>query len=704
MLIFIGMPTMPDIDINQNFEIAFRFATETNENIFLTGKAGTGKTTFLKYLKDHCNKNMVIAAPTGVAAINAGGVTLHSLFQLPFHPFLPNEASAEELLSRLKYNRRRLDTLRKMDLLVIDEVSMVRCDVIDAIDSILKSVRGNFDESFGGLQVLFIGDLYQLPPVALRDEWEVLKEYYDSPFFFDSHSLRNEMPVFIELKKIYRQSESGFIDLLNKIRHNQMDDETCQMLNSRYQPGFNQSASGKFITLTSHNNQAGTINQRELSKLVSEPFVFDAEIEGDFPENSYPAEVKLTLKRGAQVMFLKNDTFGKYFNGKIGIVDSLSADEITVACDNELIEVSPETWEHLVYETDKSEGKLIQHKLGSFTQYPLRLAWATTIHKSQGLTFDKVVIDAARAFAGGQVYVALSRCTQWEGIVLLSKIPPTAIRSNQNVVDLHNRYSNNSLPERFAGARTAFILNLFDQLFSFEKPIRMFEKIIPLIGSVPVQEDVIKWRDQFYQKLSEAHITGGRFLSELNNLINDQPVVENNEKLQKRLADASSYFLKPTELFLNMLEMSHIEIEHVELAKKLNVSLTDLYLYFHSLHHSLQFLKKPFVLTGFLKYKFDYNPPRTKINVYAGSRVSNSSGYNELLVKLKQWRNNICDRYNLPVYMVANQESLIQITQQLPTNEKSLMEIKGFGNAKVKKYGKEILEIVKEYCEEEKQK
>lgn len=701
MLTFIAMAETSQIDINQNFELAFRFATETNENIFLTGKAGTGKTTFLKYLKENSNKNIVISAPTGVAAINAGGVTLHSLFQLPFQPFLPNKAATDELLGRLKYNRRRIDTIRKMELLVIDEVSMVRCDVIDAIDAILRHFRGNHLEMFGGLQVLFIGDLYQLPPVALRNEWELLQEYYDSPFFFDSRCIRNEMPVFIELNKIYRQSECDFIDLLNKIRHNRMDEETFHHLNSRFVQGFSPDTDQRFITLTSHNNQADAINERELGKLLAEQFLFNAEIDGDFPENSYPAESLLRLKRGAQVMFLKNDSFGKYFNGKIGVIDTLSEDEIRVSCGDEIIEVFPETWDHVVYETDKKEGKLQQHKLGSFTQYPLRLAWATTIHKSQGLTFDRVVIDAARAFAGGQVYVALSRCTHWEGIVLLSKIPPSAIHSNPRVVDLHNKYSGTSLPDRFAAARAAFIHHLFDQWFSFEQPTKMFEKISALINTAPVQSGVSQWLNKFREELQSACSVGNKFLMQVSTLMSEQPVVENNKILHERLSAASIHFRKHTESFMNLLEMPDAEIEHIELAKKLNPLLTELYQYFHSLHHTLIYLEKPFILSDYLHYKFNYKLPLIKINLYAGTSDSQAnSGYNELLVRLRVWRNEICDRHNLPVYMVATQESLIQISKEMPATEKSLKEIKGFGNAKVKKYGKEILEIVRNYQEE----
>ncbi len=452
------MQNFNSIERNEVFDLAYRFVTETSENIFLTGKAGTGKTTFLKYLNENCSKNIIVAAPTGVAAINAGGVTLHSLFQLPFHPFLPTAGNKSELLGKMKFNRQRQDLLRKMELLVIDEISMVRCDTMDAIDTILKSVRRKYDIPFGGVQLLCIGDLYQLPPVAQRHEWNILQEYYSSPFFFDSNVIREQMPLLIELTTIYRQKEDSFVNLLNKVRNNNMDADDFKDLHLRYQPDFRPSIEEKYITLTSHNNQADLINSRELNKLLAASVTYEAIVEEDFPVNNYPAEGSLILKTGAQVMFLKNDVISKrYFNGKIGVVKSLKSDEIIVTCDGEDIFVPQETWENSRYTLNRSDGKLEQETLGTFTQFPLRLAWAITIHKSQGLTFEKVMIDAGAAFSSGQVYVALSRCTSLDGIVLLSKIPSAAIYSNENVIKGQQSLTHKgSLAERFAGARQIF--------------------------------------------------------------------------------------------------------------------------------------------------------------------------------------------------------------------------------------------------------
>lgn len=690
---------------DETFDLAFRFATETNEHIFLTGKAGTGKTTFLKYLINHSSKNVVVAAPTGVAAINAGGVTLHSLFQLPFHPFLPNPASRDELLARLKYSKNRLDTLQKMDMLVIDEVSMVRCDVIDAIDEILKSVRKNHTELFGGVQVLFIGDLYQLPPVAVRHEWDILSEYYQSPFFFDAHCLKKEMPVFIELTTVFRQSDSVFIQLLNNIRNNMMDEDSFEMLNDRYSADFRPDIEEGYITLTSHNAQADAINERELNRLFGEEFTYEASVEGDFPENSFPAEKSIRLKRGAQVMFLKNDVMGRYFNGKIGVIDYLSDDEIKVNAGGELISVERETWENIRYELDSKEGKLKQEVMGAFTQFPLRLAWATTIHKSQGLTFDKIMIDAAKAFAGGQVYVALSRCTSLEGIVLLSRIPPRAIACNAHVVEMHQRFSNRNLPDRFEAARAAFLQKLFSDIFSFERledPLRKLNSNIFRFHAA-LSGNAVQWADDLAARIQYDSEVGNKFLGEISRLLSGNERIESNHNLQKRITQAAVHFDRRLYDSMQMTLSPAIETESKEVAKEINTSLMQVFNILQDVYHSIQYCFNDFVLQDFLKHKFDYKPAAKRINIYAAAKEeTDTSGgtKGELLKRLKAWRNEICNKYNLPVYMVANQASLSMIASRLPATDNELAEIKGFGKVKVKKYGADILSIVQEFCEE----
>ncbi len=426
---------------NKIFQLAESLVNESNRSIFLTGKAGIrGKTTFLKHIRQNCVKQIAVTAPTGVAAINAGGATIHSFFQLPLSPFIPeakgfmqsNEAvNKHSFLGRMRLNNEKRKILQQLELLIIDEISMVRCDTLDAIDTVLKHFRYRNSEPFGGVQVLFIGDMFQLPPIIPDEEWNLLSQFYKSAYFFDSQVIQQFPPVHIEFQKIYRQRDEEFIHLLNEVRHNNLSDKGMQLLNSRYDPWFELSSSDNYIFLTTHNYKSDSTNAAELSKLKQKTFSFKAEVTGEFYERSYPADALLELKVGAQVMFIKNDKgkVKRYFYGKIGVVEKIEDDAIFVQCKNEedVIEVHKEIWENIRYSIDKQTQQLDEEVVGRFVQYPLRLAWAITIHKSQGLTFDKVVIDAGRAFAPGQVYVALSRCTSLSGIVLKSQVMPAGL-------------------------------------------------------------------------------------------------------------------------------------------------------------------------------------------------------------------------------------------------------------------------------------
>lgn len=435
---------------NKIFKKAVAFVNQTNQNLFLTGKAGTGKTTFLRYIRDNCYKKMAITAPTGVAAMNAGGTTLHALFWLPFGVFIEDYAlkwdeqdhniyNKSRLFSTIKLTKQRRAILQELELLVIDEVSMVRADTLDAIDVILKSVRRDM-RPFGGVQVLFIGDLYQLPPVVKDAEWQVLREHYSSMFFFDAKVLRSSALVKLELQQIYRQQDTGFINVLNNIRNNECTTEDLALLNGHYREGFVPEGEDQYITLTSHNRLAEQINQEELMKLSGRMHNIKAIVKDDFQQGAYPTEETLALKEGAQVMFIKNDVGEdrKYFNGKIGTVKELLLDKHQIVVSfkdgGEDVVVKRETWENIKYKYNKGEDKIEEEVLGTFSQYPLRLAWAITIHKSQGLTFDKAIIDAGTSFASGQVYVALSRLTGLEGLVLRSKIASHSIRTDYQVV------------------------------------------------------------------------------------------------------------------------------------------------------------------------------------------------------------------------------------------------------------------------------
>lgn len=474
---------------NEIFNLAADYIMFTNENIFLTGKAGTGKTTFLRYIREHSGKQSAIVAPTGVAAINAGGTTIHSFFQLPFGTFVPgpitgkfgpdelaqlrtNPIDKHQLMERSRLTKEKRTVIQQVELLVIDEISMVRCDTLDAIDAVMRSVRKRFSEPFGGAQLLLIGDIHQLPPVVPQEEWAVLEAFYESPYFFSCKALSDDPPVYVELEKIYRQNDRVFIDVLNKVRSQKLDAAALEILQSRYDPVFAPAENDNYITLTTHNSKAQTINQDGLGRLLSPETKYPARIEGDFNDKALPADELLVLKKGAQVMFIKNDKekVRRYFNGKIGIVESMDEDTVQVRCHGEPdnIPVQRETWENIRYDFNQTTQKIEEETIGTFSQFPLRLAWAITVHKSQGLTFEKAIVDAGAAFAPGQVYVALSRCVSLEGLVLKSKIGPESVFSDPRILAFDKTKSTVAhLNNNLSLAKTLFEENTIVQLFGF---------------------------------------------------------------------------------------------------------------------------------------------------------------------------------------------------------------------------------------------
>ena len=417
---------------NSELRYAWDFVEHTGISIFLTGKAGTGKTTFLRTLKKKSSKRSIIVAPTGVAAINAGGMTIHSFFQLPLSPFVP-EANFK---NRFDYSKEKRKIIRTLDLLIIDEISMVRSDVLDAIDSVLRRFREH-EKPFGGVQLLMIGDLQQLTPVVTPEDEVILQRYYDTSYFFGSKALRSISYVTIELTHVYRQQDEEFITLLNNIREGQVSETDLKRLNERFNPNFEPEVGSDYIRLTTHNKMAESYNEVQLHNLPSKACTFIAEADGNFPEYNYPADFKLTLKRGAQVMFIRNDNNGRYYNGRIGHVTHIDNEKILVLCpgDDKEIEVQQETWENTKYSLNEKTKQIEAEVQGTFKQYPLRLAWAITIHKSQGLTFEHAIIDAQSSFAAGQVYVALSRCKTLEGLILASPISSSAIINDSQVMN-----------------------------------------------------------------------------------------------------------------------------------------------------------------------------------------------------------------------------------------------------------------------------
>jgi cytidylate kinase len=449
----------------------------------LTGKAGTGKTTFLKSIVENTHKRVVVAAPTGIAAINAGGVTLHSLFQLPFGAFVPENIpfdasikfelnTPESIWKGFHMNKQKRALLREVELLIIDEVSMLRADLLDAIDTILRSIRRRQELPFGGLQVLFIGDLLQLPPVVKNNEWAVLSKYYESVFFFSAKVLHETPPIYVELDKIFRQSDAEFIELLGHFRDNKVTDDDVELLNKYYKPDFDALANDGYIQVTTHNRIADSYNKKALKRLDTKLYSFDAEVNGEFSEYMCPIDAQLGLKLGAQVMFIKNDYSGehRYFNGKIGKVTELSNDRIKVEFDDgsDAADVEKYVWENKKYKLNPATNEVEQNVVGTFEHYPIKLAWAITVHKSQGLTFEKAVIDVAQAFAPGQIYVALSRLTSLDGLVLLSRVPRNMFKMHESInVFADNRQDINNLENELNRNMLSYVAEQVEKTFDF---------------------------------------------------------------------------------------------------------------------------------------------------------------------------------------------------------------------------------------------
>lgn len=699
------------------FNFTYRFVTETDKTIFLTGKAGTGKTTFLKYLKQTSVKKLVVAAPTGVAAINAGGVTLHSLFHLPFTPFIPltqsKSGNSHPILSQIKYNRERLNLLRSMELLVIDEASMVASHTIDAIDTILKYVKRNYTKPFGGTQLLFIGDLYQLPPVVKNQEWDLLKNYYPSVFFFDSIVLRENIPVMIELKDIFRQQDSIFIDILNGVRNNNLSLKNFDLLNERLKKNFDPDEKEGYIVLTTHNSQSDELNEKKLQKLSGLPKVYTAKIQDQFPDHLYPAELDLKLKIGAQVMFLKNDVEEKkYFNGKIGVITSLNNDEIKVKCENEKEEINVKKfeWKNTSFSLNPNTQEIIEEVLGSFTQYPLRLAWGITIHKSQGLTFAKVIVDAEKAFANGQVYVALSRCTSLEGLVLTSPINKNFLGANENLLSWQNKtYDEKTLPNRFQEARKTFIqlelINLFTwknwsyELAGLNHTIRELQNTLP--------PECITWIHGLLEKQKELTAIADKFKSQLTQLSQLNESIEENLQLQKRVSDAGNYFINEITNWTQQFKNHPVTTDLKKNARKLDVSLNDINATIHEISHKLTLCKKGFILNNYLENRkikegtLSFIQSSYEQHQSTANSISNEThNHPALYRKLTDMRNRIGKTTNLPLYTIFSNDAIKNTCLMLPQTKEALLNVKGFGKAKVSKYGAEVVQLVCDYCSE----
>lgn len=486
---------------------------------------------------------MIVAAPTGVAAINAGGVTLHSLLQLPLEPFIPDLEGKKKLDYHLRLRSAKIEMLRELELLIIDEVSMLRADMLDAIDFVLKRYRGSH-QPFGGVQMLFIGDLFQLPPVVQNHEWTQLNKFYASPFFFHAQALNNNLPLYIELKFVYRQSDNRFIEILNRIRFNQATAQDLELLNAKYNASFAPTANEQYITLCTHNYRAEQINRAELSKLSSQVYSFKGDVKGNFVESSYPTELDLELKQGAQIMFVKNDTgeHRRYYNGKLATVIGLSENKIAVQLDDGyILDVEKETWKNIRYVLNEESGKIEEEELGYFAQYPIRLAWAITIHKSQGLTFDRVIIDAGQAFAAGQVYVALSRCTSLEGIVLYSRITPQSIQADEEAIRFAKQENSvEELKQILERDKPAYIAFRLRNYFDWSPLVRNTASFYQLVQEkkIPNQEEALGIASLMHEKAQLQEEIAKTFIKELDNILHHQ----RENLLRDRVCKASQYF------------------------------------------------------------------------------------------------------------------------------------------------------------------
>ncbi len=562
---------------NTAFMQAVAFVNQTNQNVFITGKAGTGKTTFLKYIREHSYKKMAITAPTGVAAMNAGGTTLHSLFWLPFGTFIEDYElrwdeqdshiyNKSRLFSTIKLTKQRRAILQELELLVIDEVSMVRADTLDAINVILQSVRRDM-RPFGGLQVLFIGDLYQLPPVVKDAEWNVLRDHYSSVFFFNAKILRDNPLVMLELNKIYRQQDEGFISILNAIRNNQCTSDMLTTLNGYYQQDFVPNEEDQYITLTSHNRNADEINGAKLASLSGKMLNLKAVVKDDFAQGSYPAEETLSLKIGAQVMFIRNDSGDerKYYNGKIGTVKDIDTvqDTVTVTFPDgsESVTVKRETWENIRYNYDKGQDQIKEEILGTFSQFPLRLAWAITIHKSQGLTFQKAIIDAGTSFAAGQVYVALSRLTSLDGLVLKSIIPSYAIRTDYQVVEFAQRAQGQAdVNEILEQCQRNYLGQILMHGFRWNGLLAETSELLKSLEerNIDGKEQAVLFFQQLIKHLQTQEKVAHKFIVVLYDLLRDKNAID-YDVICERSTAAVNWFLPKMDVDLIEALTKHIE-------------------------------------------------------------------------------------------------------------------------------------------------
>ncbi|NOW98081.1 HRDC domain-containing protein [Mucilaginibacter sp. SG564] len=649
-------------ELNPAMQLAADYLELTNTVVFLTGKAGTGKTTFLQNLKLSSKKKLAVAAPTGVAAINAGGMTIHSLFQLPFGPLLPGGNDRPDV----HYGPEKKELLDNLELLIIDEISMVRPDVLDQIDLILRNVKES-PHPFGGVQLLLIGDLSQLSPIIRDDEWMLLSRYYATPYFFSALAMQKAAYVRIELNHIYRQKEQAFVDILNEVRNQQISEESLRLLNARYVPDFRPATDDPYITLTTHNSIAQQVNTEFLEALQGQEFEFAATIRGDFPKDAYPTETKLKLKIGAQVMFVKNDGSAEklYYNGKIGTVSRVEGNTVFVQCNSndKEIEVEAAEWTNVKYQLD---GEAIsESNSGSFAQIPLKLAWAITIHKSQGLTFDKAIIDVSEAFASGQAYVALSRCRTLSGMVLRNPISAHNIIGDPAVIRF-NEQAALTTPDAdtFRRDQVLYEKYLLGELFNFaalETRIKGFRILLP-----DLEKDIIS--------------VAAKFTKQLNT---------------ERSVQAATYFLEKLTAATGSLHQLLPDLigQSKELAKKADQLMVWL---MNRIRLMEYFAQTPFTAAAYLEQTKDKVKTHDRSYLKALNAPPNEKLYEQIL----EWRERMAVKENIMPNMVLSEKTMLAIAEKLPDTLKALSSIKGIGMQKATQYGPELIGLIRTYQHE----
>lgn len=732
------------MDINEQAQLAWDIIETTNTNLFLTGKAGTGKTTFLRRLKEESSKRIVVVAPTGIAAINAEGVTIHSFFQLSFAPFIP-DAQYKLKEQQYRFSKQKIRVIQSIDTLVIDEISMVRADLLDAVDSVLRRFRKN-QLPFGGVQMVMIGDLGQLAPVAKDDEWQMLSRYYDTPYFFSSIALKSTRYAIVELKTVYRQSDSHFVELLNRVRDNRADDKVLAALNSRYIPNFQPRVEEGYIRLTTHNYQAQQENERQLALLPGKPYTYEASISGKYPEMLFPTEQILTLKEGAQVMFVKNDSSADkaFYNGMIGTVTEINEKNFFVRTKDTgvVIKVEPEQWENTRYEIDERTNEITEEIEGTFKQFPVKPAWAITVHKSQGLTFDRAIIDVQRAFTHGQTYVALSRCRTLEGLVLSAPLPMSAIIRDGAVDDYVSRaVEHTPNKEQIDLLQRDYYLSVLSELFDFRPLMSAFNRMLDLLmghfrRSYP--KLIIEYKARLEVIKTQLYDVAERFKMQYNQIVISTPDYQEDVHLQERLTKGATYFARTISDIETLVKNTDVQTDTPEVKKMMTELLATLKELVMQKRALLNYVKDDgFSLNEYLHQRAvvlmgkvnegtkkttakqktvakdrssaksmveakDKPAANTRIEAKdkAGSAVPELKVLHpEVLEALTEWRRQRSMKAHMPAYCILQQKALIAIANLLPHDKEALAKIPFCGNVKAEKYGDEVLVVVKNAIE-----